>query len=108
MNLDGKRVKPVNGTLYIRDEAKEEKTKGGIILADNVEGDRMHVGEVLSTSPFLVEDGRYKDPPVVAGDQVMYGQHAGAGCVWTNDTEKRTYRMIKWNEVLAVISDEKS
>jgi co-chaperonin GroES (HSP10) len=92
----------INGTIFIKDDPKQEKTSGGIILSDNAEGDRMFTGTVLKCSPFLLEDGSYKDSQVYVGSKVLYGQHAGAGCVWTDD-DKATYRMVKWNEILAVL-----
>lgn len=108
MKLDRKSVNCINGTVYLVEDKKEEKTAGGIILADNVEQDRMHTGTVIDVSPFLLEDGRLIDPPVRPGDKVIYSQHAGAGAVWIDDIDKLTYRLVKWNELLAVIRNEKS
>ena len=109
MHLDKNNIRTVNGTLFVRDDKKEEKTKGGIILADTADtGERMFMGTVLNVSAFLLEDGSYKSPEISVGDRIVFGQHAGAGCVWKDDTDNETYRMIKWNEVLAVIKNEKS
>ena len=103
MHFTKEQVVTINGTVYVKDDPKEERTKGGIILSDNAETDRMHTGTVLSVSPFLLEDGRLQDPVIREGNKVMYGQHAGAGCVWKDDVDGQTYRMVKWNEILAVI-----
>jgi co-chaperonin GroES (HSP10) len=97
----------INGTIFVVDDPKQTKTKGGIILSDNAEGDRMITGTILEVSPFLLEDGSLRDPGVKVGQAVLYGQHSGAGCVWVDEIDKRTYRMIKWNEILAVIKNEK-
>lgn len=96
----------INGTIFIVDDEKAKQTAGGIFLADDVEGDRMITGTVLKVSPFLLEDGSFKDTGVFVGQRVLYGQHAGAGCVWVDESDKRTYRMIKWNEILAVINEK--
>jgi co-chaperonin GroES (HSP10) len=86
--------------ILVIDDEKETKV-GSIILADNVEGERMIAGTVMAGSYFMLQDGTYIKPEVKMGDRVFYSQHAGAGCSWLED--KRTYRIIRHNEMLAKI-----
>ena len=102
-NVDPKKMLTVNGSVLVVDNAKEEVSTGGIVLPDNAEGDRMICGTVLSRSPFLLEDGRWMDPPFKTNDKVIYSMHGGAGNTWVDQLDTRTYRLLKWNEVLAVV-----
>jgi len=103
MKIAREDVVPINGTVYIVDDKKKEVSDGGIIMPDQVASESMICGTVLAVAPFLLEDGTLKDPPMVPGNRVLYGQHAGVGCVWEDKEEKRTYRMVKWNEVQAIL-----
>ena len=101
--IDVKKIVPLNGMVLVIDDAKKEKI-GSIILADNVEGERMIEGTVLAGSYFMLQDGTYVAPEIKVGDRVLYSQHAGAGCTWIDD--KRTYRVIRHNEMLAKFKDK--
>jgi len=100
--MDPRKMKAINGSILVRDDKKEEVTVGGLVLPDTAEPNRVVCGEVLSTSPFLLEDGRLLDSPTKIGDKVIYGMHAGAGISWVDEADRQTYRLIKWNEIQAV------
>jgi co-chaperonin GroES (HSP10) len=98
--VDPRTLVPLNGMLVVLDDEKTEKV-GSIFLAENVEADRMISGTVLSGSYFMLQDGSYIKPEVKVGDRIFYSFHAGAASVW--QYEKRTYRVIRHNEMLAKI-----
>ena len=69
----------------------------------------MLIGEVISTSQFLLEDGRWVDCPYKVGQYVVYAIHAGAGAIWQDEIKNTTgmfeaynYRMVKWTEILGI------
>ena len=99
--MDPKKWKPVNGAVVLQDDPKKDKI-GDIYLPDTADQDNRIVhGTVLATAPFLLESGKWMDPPFSAGDRVVYTQHAAAGAtVKEGDT---FYRLARWNEVLAVV-----
>jgi co-chaperonin GroES (HSP10) len=101
--MDYARMIALNGNVLVVDAAREKVSAGGIVLTDTVEADSVIEGEVISVSPFLLEDGKYMDPPTRVGQRVAYSKHAGAGNAWKGETDKKTYRLIKWNEILAVL-----
>jgi len=105
--MDASQLKAINGSVVVVDDEKKDKTIGGIYIPEVAEQGRVLCGKVLSISPFLLENGTLKDPPIKVGDKVVYPMHAGAGSVWTDDGDRKVYRIIKWNEILAV-SYEKS
>lgn len=100
MQVDPNTLKPLNGMIVVKDDKRDEKV-GHIYLAENVAQDRMIAGTVLSVSCFMLQDGRYIEAEVKPGARVFYSQHAGAGNAW--EYEKETYRVIRHNEMLALI-----
>lgn len=100
MQVDPKELRPLNGMIVVRDIKRDEKV-GHIYLAENVAQDRMILGVVLSVSCFMLQDGKYIEAEVKPGDKIFYSMHAGAGNAW--EYEKETYRVIRHNEMLAVV-----
>ena len=98
MNLDISRLIPLNGYILVIDDEKESKS-GSLYLPENTSSDSIIKGVVLATSKFMLQDGRYSEAEMEQGDEVIYYQHAGAGCLWEKD--KRTYRILKHNEILS-------
>ena len=107
--MDGKKLVAHSGNLVVLDTAKSEQTRGEV-LGDHKVGlqEKILIGEVISTSPFLLESGKWMDTPYKVGDYVVYTIHAGAGQQWQHSAtnEKGScigvymYRVIKWTEVL--------
>lgn len=100
MEFDPKNFKPLNGMILVMDDEKKARS-GSIYIPETAEGERMLQGTVLGVSPFMLQDGKYSDPEMDYGDIVMYSFHAGAGA--TFESNKRTYRVIRHNEILGVI-----
>ena len=99
--MDANQLKAVNGSVVVVDDEKKEKI-GAIYIPDVADQGRVLCGTILSISPFLLENGTLKDPPLKIGDKVVYPMHAGAGATWSDDGDHKIYRIIKWNEVLAI------
>lgn len=95
-----KKVEPLNSFIFVRDDIKEEK-RGGLYIPDSASDEKMIQGEVLGVSDILLEDGRYIRPQIKDGMKVLYNNFAGTGNQWEED--KRTYRLIKFNEILAIV-----
>lgn len=98
--VDPKKLVPLNGMILVLDDERKEKV-GQIFLAESVEADKMVSGTVLAGSYFMLQDGTYVHPEVDVGDKVFYSIHAGVGNVWIDD--KKTYRVMRHNEMLAKI-----
>jgi len=100
--LDIKKLKPLNGNIFVIDKKKEEKTDSGIYIPDSAVDD-MVCGIVLSScnrwvSPYgdVVENTTVKN-----NNEIMYRGVAGAGNCFVEDGEM--YRILNRNEILAVI-----
>jgi co-chaperonin GroES (HSP10) len=102
MRVDTSKIVPVNGSMLVSDDKKDEVSKGGIVIPGVVGDDNVIIGTVHSSSPFLLESGKLQDPASV-GSKAMYSTHAGAGNVWKDDAGV-TWRLIKWNDVLAYVN----
>lgn len=100
MGLIAKNLVPLNGQILVQDKDRPEKISG-IYLPENADGEKMLEGLVLGVSDVLLEDGSYSTPLVKNGMRVVYNNFAGAGNQWKED--KTTYRLIKFNEILAVV-----
>lgn len=100
MSVEWKTLSPLNSQILVRDDKKADKF-GEIYLPGTVGEDKMIEGEVLGISDILLEDGTYISPLVKVGMKVAYNNFAGAGNQW--DEEERTYRLIKFNEILAIV-----
>ena len=62
------KIKPIGERVLIKQQKKEEKTKGGIYLPDSAKEEKKE-GEVVSVGQY--KDG--KDLPLKPGDKVIYG-----------------------------------
>jgi co-chaperonin GroES (HSP10) len=102
MRVDPKKIVPVNGSMLVSDDKKEEVSTGGIVIPGVVGDANVIKGTVHASSPFLLESGKLQDPADV-GTIALYSTHAGAGNVWKDD-DGTTWRLIKWNDVLAYVS----
>jgi chaperonin GroES len=72
------RIRPLNTRIVIRPDDPEERSKGGIIIPDNLK-ERPARGTVVSKGPgMLMKTGsRWPMPPIENGDKVLYSKFAG-------------------------------
>jgi len=65
-----KKIQPVNNNVLIKlDEAKEEKTPGGIVLPDSAKT-KSNEGEVVAIAAGASEE-------IAIGDRVIYKEYSG-------------------------------
>ena len=87
-------LKPLADRVLIRLEAKEEKTKSGIIIPDTAK-EKPLKGEVVA-----VGHGTKDEEMVLkVGDTVLYGKYAGTEL----DVEGTKYLIMRQSDVLAVL-----
>ncbi|MBI4303551.1 MAG: co-chaperone GroES [Chloroflexi bacterium] len=71
------KLEPLADRLVVKPMAKEEVTKGGIILPDTVK-EKPQEGEVVAVGPGrLSEDGKRIAMDVKVGDIVIYAKYGG-------------------------------
>jgi co-chaperonin GroES (HSP10) len=73
MRVDTSKIVPVNGSMLVSDDKKDEVSKGGIVIPGVVGDDNVIIGTVHSSSPFLLESGKLQDPANVG--RTMPGLH---------------------------------
>ena len=103
--MDTSRLIPINGNILVRDDIKNEVTKGGIYIPDVDIPDTIIAGTVVDISNRKTDDGRIIESEVVPGNKIMYKFHAGAGNAWKSD-DGTIVRMIRESEILARINDD--
>ena len=92
MNLE-----PLGDRIVVKATAKEETTKGGIILPDTVK-EKPQEGEVIAVGPGrMTEDGKRIALDVKKGDTVVYPRYSGTEL----KIEGEEYLIMRESEVLA-------
>jgi chaperonin GroES len=72
------KIQPLGDRLVVKPMAKEEKTKGGIILPDTVK-EKPQEGEVVAVGPGRVtDDGKRIPMDLKVGDLVIYSKYGGS------------------------------
>ena len=72
------KLQPLADRVVIKPSAKEEVTKGGIILPDTVK-EKPQEGEVIAVgSGRISDDGKPIKMEVKVGDRVIFARYAGA------------------------------
>jgi len=71
------KLQPLGDRVVVKPIAKEEVTKGGIVLPDTAK-EKPQEGEVIAVGPGkLSEDGKRIAMEVKEGDRVIYAKYAG-------------------------------
>lgn len=65
--------------IVIVEAEREEVSKGGIVIADVGEAQKVRWGRVVKVGPGRMEDGVFVPTKVRVGDRVMFGKYASAG-----------------------------
>ncbi len=72
------KLEPLSDRLVVKPIAREEVTKGGLVLPDTVK-EKPQEGEVIAVGPGrLSEDGKRIAMDVKVGDIVIYAKYGGA------------------------------
>lgn len=70
-------VKPLGDRVFLKVQAAEEKTAGGILLPDSAK-EKPQIGEVVAVGAGKRnDDGSYTPVEVKVGDKVLYSKYAG-------------------------------
>ena len=92
MNLE-----PLGDRIVVKPTAKEETTKGGIILPDTVK-EKPQEGEVIAAGPGrMTEDGKRIALDVKKGDTVVYPRYSGSEL----KIDGEEYLIMRESEILA-------
>ena len=71
------KLEPLGDRIVVKPLAREEVTKGGIIIPDTAK-EKPQEGEVVAVGPGRVtEDGRRIAMDVYVGDKVVYNKYSG-------------------------------
>jgi chaperonin GroES len=91
-------IKPLGARVLLKQEEKEEKTKGGIVLPSNAK-EQPNLGRIIEVGPGETKDGNEVKVTVKKGDRVIYSKYAGTEVKL--DEEK--YLLVSQNDLLAVV-----
>ncbi len=71
------KLEPLGERVVVKPSAREEVSKGGIVLPDTVK-EKPQEGEVIAVGPGrLSEDGKRIAMEVKQGDKIIYAKYAG-------------------------------
>lgn len=102
-------VRPVGYKLLVRPIKPQEKTRGGIILAQETTQHIEYVtcvGEVVAMGADCYQHSKFNGHQWCrVGDVVSYGKHAGQTIHINEENETVVYRFLNDDEVIAVVSD---
>jgi chaperonin GroES len=97
-------LKPLGDRVVVKPKAKEETTRGGIVLPDTA-SEKPQQGEVLSVGPGRVLDnGKRVELDLKAGDTVLFAKYAGTEF----KLDDEDLLILRESDVLAVVGNGKS
>ncbi len=71
------KLRPLGDRVIVKPTAKEEMTKGGILLPDTAGKERPEQGEVMEVGPGrLLENGSRTAPSVKTGDKILFKKYS--------------------------------
>jgi len=93
------KIKPLSDRVVIKPIAKEEETKGGIIIPDTAK-EKPQEGEVIALGEGkILDNGQKIAMSVKIGDRVIYSKYAGTE-IKRDDQE---YLIVSEKDILAII-----
>jgi chaperonin GroES len=93
-------LKPLADRVVVKPLAKEEVTKGGLVIPDTAK-EKPQEGEIVAVGPGkLGEDGKRIEMEVKKGDRVIYAKYAGME--WKHDGEE--YLILRESDILAKLT----
>ena len=96
------KLRPLGDRLIVKPAAKEEMSKGGIILPDTVSKERPEQGEVVEIGPGKVlENGSRAPMNVKVGDKIVFKKYSPDE-VKIDEVE---YLVLAESDVMAVIEN---
>ncbi|NTU89856.1 MAG: co-chaperone GroES [Actinobacteria bacterium] len=95
------KLTPLGDRVIIKQDAAEEKTASGLILAGNAQ-EKPQRGTVLAVGEGkLDKDGNLVKPAVKVGDSVIYSKYGGTEV----SVEGEDYLILRGDDIFAVYND---
>ena len=95
-------IKPLGDRVVI-EPLKEEKKKGGIIIADTVDKEKQEQGKVVAVGPGLMKDGKRIPLEVKKGDVVLFSKYGPSEV----KVDGKELLIAKEEDILAVVEVKK-
>lgn len=93
-------VKPLGDRVFVKVNASEEKTAGGILLPDTAK-EKPQIGEIVAVGPGKRnDDGTRAEVEVKVGDKVLYSKYAGTDVKLGSED----YVLLSEKDILAVVA----
>ncbi|MEM7578463.1 MAG: co-chaperone GroES [Mastigocoleus sp.] len=100
VSLSVSTVKPLGDRVFVKVNASEEKTAGGLYLPDTAK-EKPQVGEVVSIGEGKIkDDGARQAMDVKVGDKVLYSKYAGTDIKLGTDE----YVLLSEKDILAIVN----
>jgi chaperonin GroES len=92
-------IRPVLDRIVVEAAAKEDKSPGGIILPDSVQG-KPQSGLVVAVGPGRTSgQGSLIPADVEVGDLILYGRHSGSEVT----VDGKEYVIMRAEDVLGIV-----
>lgn len=91
-------IKPLADRVVIKMQKAEEKTKGGIILAESAK-EKPEIAEVVAVGPGGVVDGHEVKMELVVGDKVLISKYSGTEV----KIDGENFTILRQSDVLAKV-----
>ncbi len=100
--MESGKFKPLGDRVLVKpNEQKENKTKGGIIIADSITMDKKVYGEVVSVGTGIFSQNGERIPMTVSvGDTVMYEKSHGQNKIEIGDEE---YLLFNEHQLIGIV-----
>ncbi len=100
ISLGNSTLKPLGDRVFIKVNASQEQTAGGIILPDAAK-EKPQVGEITAVGPGRIDDnGNRQAMDVSVGDKVLYSKYAGTEIKLADDD----YILLAEKDILATVA----
>ena len=97
------KLQPMGDRIVVEPLAKEEVTKGGIVLPDTAK-EKPQEGKVLAVGPGkMTDDGKRITPDVKVGDIVVYAKYGGT----EYKEDGKELMILRESDILAVVKKTK-
>lgn len=93
------KLRPLDDRVVVEPKEAEERTAGGIVLADTAK-EKPQRGKVISIGPGkLLDNGQRGTLSVVVGDEVLFGKYSGTEI----EVNGRDVKILRETDILAKV-----
>ena len=93
------KIRPLSDRIVVEPQEAETKTKGGIVLPDNVDKDKPMQGKVIAIGNGKYIDGKMQPLQVKVGDKILFGKYAGTNI----KLDEKEWLVMREEDVMGVI-----